>query len=247
MTTDTPLARLGVISMAGIFLGPFPSLETRFLSPVGSSAHELFSLGNMSSAVSKQYAVAMDKCLASGVRVSCIASLDDALIPLDSALYITAKHANLFRTAFIDSKVYAPSFLTHLLELTLKCLNLGGLDHGLIHELSLPLAGSLSSGGGHSNIYQDPAVYDVGVSWTLDSADLNHPADLVVRQEYEPPNPAGNPYLLPWALRGMLDEDIVKTSLQEEATELVRLFNEWQPTTKVLKDVKYRLEAVSRR
>lgn len=37
---------------------------------------------------------------------------------------------------------------------------------------------------------------------------------------------------------------MVKTKLQEEAKELVRQFDEWKPVTKVLKDVKFRLEAV---
>jgi len=45
-------------------------------------------------------------------------------------------------------------------------------------------------------------------------------------------------------MRGLLEEDIVKTELDQETTELLKQFDEWKPTTKVLKDVKYRLEAV---
>ena len=49
--------------------------------------------------------------------------------------------------------------LTHLVGFALKLRNLGISDHGLIRELSLPLAGSLYSGEGHSTIYEDDAVY----------------------------------------------------------------------------------------
>lgn len=53
-----------------------------------------------------------------------------------------------------------------------------------------------------------------------------------------------NPYHLPWIMRGLLEEDFVKTELTAETTELVRQFDDWKPVTKALKDVKYRLEAV---
>lgn len=62
-------------------------------------------------------------------------------------------------------------------------------------------------------------------------------------QEYHVPTNA-NPYVLPWIMRGLLEEDFVKTELDAEVTELLKQFDEWKPTTKVLKDVKYRLEAV---
>lgn len=53
-----------------------------------------------------------------------------------------------------------------------------------------------------------------------------------------------NPFQLPWSMRGLLEEDVVKTELDEETRELLKQFDEWKPTTKGLKDVKYRLEAV---
>lgn len=53
-----------------------------------------------------------------------------------------------------------------------------------------------------------------------------------------------NPYLLPWVMRGLLEEDFVKTELSSETDQLLRQFDDWKPTTKALKDVKYRLEAV---
>lgn len=49
--------------------------------------------------------------------------------------------------------------LSHLVGFALKLRNLGVPDHGLIRELSSPLAGSLYTGEGHSRLYDDEAVY----------------------------------------------------------------------------------------
>lgn len=53
-----------------------------------------------------------------------------------------------------------------------------------------------------------------------------------------------NPYILPFAMRGVLEEDFVRTELYGEITELIKHFDEWKPSTKALKDVKFRLEGV---
>ncbi|KAL8930579.1 MAG: hypothetical protein Q9208_000449 [Pyrenodesmia sp. 3 TL-2023] len=55
---------------------------------------------------------------------------------------------------------------------------------------------------------------------------------------------AQNPYILPFSLRGVLEEDYVKNELHEETSQLLRQFDDWKPSTKVLKDVKFRLEGV---
>ncbi len=53
-----------------------------------------------------------------------------------------------------------------------------------------------------------------------------------------------NPYHLPWIMRGLLEEDFVKTELYSETSDLLKKFDDWKPVNKALKDVKYRLEAV---
>ena len=45
-------------------------------------------------------------------------------------------------------------------------------------------------------------------------------------------------------MRGLLEENYVKTELSGETEEILRQFDAWKPTNKALKDVKYRLEAV---
>ena len=63
------------------------------------------------------------------------------------------------------------------------------------------------------------------------------------------PGPPGssNPYILPFAMRGLLEEEYVKTELYNEAMDLLKQFDDWKPTSKVLKDVKFRLEGIRSR
>jgi hypothetical protein len=143
----------------------------------------------------------------------------------------------------------------------------------LIRELSPALAGSLYGGEGHSRVYEDPAVYALAVQHALETTSLpmapqprpstagsfqgiNIPiigekADVkdlykLRVKEYEPSatsvNP--NPFFLPWAMRGLLEEEFVKKELGKEVEDLLGMFEEWKPTGKQLKDVKFRLEGV---
>lgn len=135
--------------------------------------------------------------------------------------------------------------IAHLVGFALKLRNLGVSDHGLIRELSHPLAGSLYSGEGHSRLYNEERVYDLAVKHALETTSLSNPVPCEVRHRANSgalANP--NPYHLPWIMRGLLEEDLVKTELSDETAELVRQFDDWKPVTKALKDVRYRLEAV---
>lgn len=58
------------------------------------------------------------------------------------------------------------------------------------------------------------------------------------------PAASPNPYILPFAMRGLLEEEYVRRELQEETMELLRQFDDWKPSSKVLKDVKFRLEGI---
>lgn len=166
-----------------------------------------------------------------------------------SAIYSPANHPYIYRAVFIDGRVHAPDFISHLVGFALKLRNLGISDHGLIRELSLPLAGSLYSGEGHSRLYYDDQVYDLAVSHALETTSARgqkHP-DCEIRhrgQGLQQPGQPPNPYILPWIMRGLLEEEFVRTELSEETEELLRQFDAWRPANKALKDVKYRLEAV---
>ncbi|KAI6860570.1 hypothetical protein D0864_06314 [Hortaea werneckii] len=297
----SPNVRLGVCAMAGINLGPFLEYKSRLF---GGSALELFDFCDSDSKVSKSYVESLDVCLRHGVRVTFTGSIDDQLVSLESSLYAPVSHPYVNRAVFVDGRLHAPNFLTHLVVFALKLRNLGISDHGLLRELSGPLAGSLVGGEGHSRVYDDPAVYRLAIDFALESTEISpstvapsptaassllaqdkakersvnaarraslsgYPPTLAnansirrgslsastqlpgiapVIAHYEPPQSGANanPYYLPWAVRGMLSEDAVKRDekLSEEVAELVKEFDEWRPTSKVLKDVRWRLEGV---
>lgn len=91
--------------------------------------------------------------------------------------------------------------------------------------------------------FSEPLVnnYSLAIEYALETTSVG---DVPLQiKKYEIPTNA-NPYVLPWIMRGLLEEDFVKTELDTEVTELLKQFDEWKPATKVLKDVKYRLEAV---
>ncbi|KAL8943807.1 MAG: hypothetical protein Q9211_000850 [Gyalolechia sp. 1 TL-2023] len=231
-------ARIGVCAMAGVNLGPFLDFKSRW---IGGSAGELFDFARSDSQVSKDYTSALTTTLKSGVRITYIGSIDDQLVSLESSTFGTVDHPYIYRAVFVNGSVHAPDFLTHLVGFALKLRNLGISDHGLIRELSSPLAGSLYSGEGHSTIYEDSAVYYLAVQNTLETSAIGD-ANLGKIREGVPASQ--NPYILPFSLRGVLEEDYVKNELHEETMELLRQFDEWKPSSKALKDVKFRLEGV---
>ncbi|KAI0550270.1 hypothetical protein F4679DRAFT_543696 [Xylaria curta] len=233
-------ARIGVCAMAGVSLGPFPDYKSGMGILMGSAA-ELWQFADPESEISKRYEHALRTVVDYGARITYVGSIDDQLVPLQSALYSPACHPYIYRAVFIDGRIHAPDFIAHLVGFALKLRNLGISDHGLIRELSVPLAGSLYSGEGHSRLYNDGQVYDLAISHTLETTSVSGvPCRIQKHQGLASPNP----YILPWIMRGLLEEDLVKTELSRETAELLKQFDAWTPTTKALKDVKYRLEAV---
>ncbi|PWY84949.1 hypothetical protein BO70DRAFT_313329 [Aspergillus heteromorphus CBS 117.55] len=230
-------SRVGVCAMAGVNLGPFADYRSRWIS---GSAGELFEFALPYSQVSKDYESALRTCLEFGIRISYIGSIDDQLVSLESSLFTPVTHPYIYRAAFVDGRVHAPSFLSHLVGFVLKLRNLGISDHGLIRELSSPLAGSLYSGEGHSRLYDDPSVYRLAIEFALETSTI-HSTSLHIKRTQ--PSPA-NPYILPFAMRGILEEEYVRRELLQETMELLRQFDDWKPTSKVLKDVKFRLEGI---
>ncbi|KAG6039860.1 hypothetical protein E4U41_001970 [Claviceps citrina] len=234
-------AKIGVCAMAGVAMGPFPEYKSSIL--MGSAA-ELWDFGNPQSANSQRFEASLRRVLEYGARVTFIGSIDDQVVPMESAIYSPASHPYIYRAVFIDGRIHAPDFIAHLVGFALKLRNLGVTDHGLVRELSIALAGSLYSGSGHSRLYYDPAVYDLAVCHALETTSTPGPVPCAVAARRHEGLSATNPYVLPWIMRGILEEAFVKTELSGETDELLRQFDDWKPSSKALKDVKYRLEAV---
>lgn len=55
-----------------------------------------------------------------------------------------------------------------------------------------------------------------------------------------------NPFYLPWGMRGIADDIMARGDqvLIKELERLKRLYNEWNPVTKGMKEIKFRLEPV---
>ncbi|OQE44433.1 hypothetical protein PENCOP_c002G06206 [Penicillium coprophilum] len=230
--------RVGICAMAGVNLGPFPDYRSRWIS---GSAGELFEFALPFSKVSKEYEAALKCALNFGVRISYIGSIDDQLVSLESSLFSPIAHPYVYRAVFVDGRVHAPSFLSHLVGFALKLRNLGISDHGLIRELSTPLAGSLYSGEGHSRLYDDEAVYSMAIQFALETSSV---PDFALSIKRASSSVTPNPYILPFAMRGLLEEEYVRRELHNETMELLRQFDDWKPSSKVLKDVKFRLEGI---
>ncbi|KAJ5408889.1 hypothetical protein N7509_002772 [Penicillium cosmopolitanum] len=231
-------SRVGICAMAGVNMGPFSSYRSRWIS---GSAGELFEFELPSSKVSKDYEAALQCALDFGVRISYVGSIDDQLVSLESSLFSPIAHPYIYRSVFVDGRVHAPSFLSHLVGFALKLRNLGVPDHGLIRELSGPLAGSLYTGDGHSRLYDDEAVYYMAIQFALETSSV---PDATLNIKRSSPLASANPYILPFAMRGLLEEEHVRRQLHDETMELLRQFDDWKPTSKVLKDVKFRLEGI---
>ena len=239
---DKSAVRVGVCAMAGVSMGPFADYKSRWIS---GTAGELFEFSDPGSRVSRSYLAALETVLNFGARVSFIGSIDDQLVSLESSVFAPISHPHIYRAVFIDGRFYASNFISHLVGFALKLRNLGVADHGLIKELSTPLAGSLYGGEGHSRIYEVEAVYELALEFTLETTSMAG-VPLTGRHGGTSTSPP-NPYILPFAMRGILEEDFVKTELHNEAVDLLQQFDNWQPTTRQLKDVKFRLEGIRSR
>jgi hypothetical protein len=89
--------------------------------------------------------------LNAGVKALFVASLNDQVVPLYSALFSSLSHPSMLRAIFIDSQVFdsGADFMTNLVVFSTRLRNAGLSSHGLDFHLSEALAGALT-GLGHS-------------------------------------------------------------------------------------------------
>ncbi|KAL9624171.1 MAG: hypothetical protein Q9160_001693 [Pyrenula sp. 1 TL-2023] len=99
-------ARVGICAMAGVNMGPFPDYKSRWIS---GSAGELFEFSNPASTVSRELLSSLETCLAFGVRVTYVGSIDDQLVSLESSIFSPISHPHIYRAVFIDGRVHAPN------------------------------------------------------------------------------------------------------------------------------------------
>ncbi|KAG0663802.1 hypothetical protein C6P44_001503 [Monosporozyma unispora] len=243
----TPRKKIvSILGMAGINNGPpygrDQTLLVRAYTTIAKDAMmELFELQKYDSLQSKKLIQALRTVIANNVKLTFIASINDQLVPLYSSFCIFARHPNIFRATFIDKGSMTPNFITGIMNVAGKLLDLGYDDHNLVKEISPNLIGSLT-GGGHSNIYNEYQVYLLGLKFALETTDTS--SDVPVKYTpYKENDLKANPYRLPWAMRGLLHETR-KHLKNDEIYELYKEYQEWKPEAPVLKDIKYRLNGL---
>ncbi|RCK57676.1 hypothetical protein Cantr_06180 [Candida viswanathii] len=217
--------RIGILGMAGVNNGPFYGVDKSFFMKAYSaieheSMNELFELNKFDSQQSLAYKEAVQTTIDVNVKICLIASINDQLVPLFSALASHVFHPNIYRACYIDSTSQTPKFVEKLVSLCTHLINVGFFDNNVIKELSTSLAGPFT-GNGHSKIYNDGKVYDLGIKFVLDTDDIVIPSetgevsdDLNVKElpvsnqvyvkEFNISKIGTNPYILPWCLRGFL-------------------------------------------
>lgn len=108
---------------------------------------------------------------------------------------------------------------------------------------------------GHSKIYEQAEVFDLAVRYHFETTPLaSAPTHLVYPATPRSPETAlvmsfnpterRNPYLLTWALRGIVEDPGVLQLFGSELASLRESFETWRPTTKVLREVKLKLEGI---
>ncbi|KAJ1858416.1 hypothetical protein GGH12_002047 [Coemansia sp. RSA 1822] len=245
---DATRQRVGLLAMAGIGHGPLAHLRDNVVIKYieSNTARELFELMDPSSFQSQRFVAALSTILHAGVRVVCVGSWVDEVVPLHSAIVQGVSHPHVFRAVYVDAAHYADDFLTGLIVFALRLRNAGMYDHGLLVHLSGVVAGSLWGHWGHSTVYAEPAVYKLAVKWLLlSTATMPEPAHMSYRP-FHAAEPL-NPFYIPSIMRTLWDDPSIQacSSLRAELQRLVALFDKWTPETRAAKELRYRLEPVS--
>ncbi|KAF9107587.1 hypothetical protein BGX27_008685 [Mortierella sp. AM989] len=246
---DPKSQRIGMLAMAGITHGPFPFLKGNLILRwfEADAAKELFEFMDSESYIAKKYREGLKTVLSSGVRLTCVASLEDQVVPLYSAVMTSIHHPSIVRAVYIDAASYQNDFLINLIAFSLRLRNAGVDDHGILVHLSEVIAGRIY-GEGHSTIYEERDVYLLSLRSLFEP-----PASLTLNLARSAPviNPFKakqrlNPFYLPWGMRGVADEIMARGDqiLIKELERLKKLYNEWNPVTKGMKEIKFRLEPV---
>ncbi|KAF9105490.1 hypothetical protein BGX27_009586 [Mortierella sp. AM989] len=237
LESDPKMQRVGILAMAGISHGPFPSLKGNLIVRwfEAEAAQELFEFMDSESEISRKYHEALRVVLTSGIRITLVASLEDQVVPLYSAVMTSVHHPSIVRAVYIDGATYQDDFLTNLISFSLRLRNSGFDDHGVLLHLSEVVAGSIY-GEGHSTIYEEREVYMLAIRALLEPPDsltsemarsvpILHP--FCAKQNL-------NPFYLPWGMRGVMDEikALGNDILAKEMERLKKLYDEWNPVSK---------------
>ncbi|TCD63843.1 hypothetical protein EIP91_004885 [Steccherinum ochraceum] len=236
------------LALCGIHLGPLRYLKTSsLLQPYiqyfeNAAARELFEFQDTETDTHKDYVKALRTVMDHGSKMVYIASLNDQVVPIYSGLFTAASHPRILRALYIDGDAY--QFVPDAGYKSCRIMNIGLPDSGLLAHLSEATAGTLS-GIGHSTAYEELATYSLAVDYLFlvnDGADVR--TDLTI----EPFNAVNeqNDYEIPWSLRDLIADERVAHFFAQEFGQLRDAFDDWQPRTSILRDIKRKLQPIQR-
>ncbi|CEP15927.1 hypothetical protein [Parasitella parasitica] len=234
------------------------------------AARELFEFMDSNSPISVKFHQSLAYVLKCGTKVVLTGSMQDQVVPLYSAIMSSVTHPSVLRSIYIDGHIYSQDdFLINLIVFALKLRNTGLSDHDLLTHLSEVLAGSLYAlEGGHSTIYEELEVYMTAIRYTFETA----PFGKYTRRTCSPPAPPSpssqqqqqpkksvvedailhpfqakqqqNPFYLPWALHALCTDPLILADdlLKADLSRLLVLFEQWNPTSARLRELKFRLD-----
>jgi len=224
-------------------MGPLVQPYIQYFESI--AARELFEFQNTESAVSKEYVKSLQNVLDHGIKMLYVASLNDQVVPIYSGLFTAASHPLILRALYIDGDAYHSSdFVSNLLVLLIRILNSGISDSGLIAHLSEATAGSLI-GVGHSTVYGELATFSLAVKY-LFLADEGMTESTELHVEPFNANQEQNDYEIPWSLRDIIADERVSHLFSRDIAELRDAFREWHPKTSILRDLKRKLQPITR-
>jgi len=247
--------RICMLAMCGINRGPmsylYNQLDSLFAYVERPAARELFEYQNPESKASLAHAEATRFLLDSGVKVTLVASLQDQVVPVYSALFEGLSHSHILRAIYVDEIGYhATTFISNLIVFAIRLRNAGLYDHGLLVHLSEAVSGSLT-GLGHSTIYGSSEVYTLALRHLFDTSSpspmsfspLLHTPMTPTLESFDTRKRV-NPYLLPYALRGITEDSEIRRLFAEEMQDLRDGYDDWLPQNKAMAEMKWRLEPI---
>ncbi|KAJ3031324.1 UNVERIFIED_CONTAM: hypothetical protein HDU68_005066 [Siphonaria sp. JEL0065] len=167
---DLDRQKVCILLMAGISHGPFPNLKnTIVVKYEAEAARQLFDFNDPNASITKRYHTAISQVLNAGIKICCVASWYDQVVPLYSATLHAFNHPSIYRAIHIEKNDYNPDFLSHLVVFALRLRNAGLSDRGLLVYLSEFLAGNVYGFGtqGHSTVYEEVDTYSLAMAWAM--------------------------------------------------------------------------------
>lgn len=245
--------KISLFCASGIFHGPFPPLRKNLVVQYveAEAARQLFHLNDPTSDVSRSLLNSLDTILQTGVNITCVASWMDQVVPFYSACLLGIEHPNIWRACHVDpAKLEGSEFVADLLQLGLKIKNVSpGLGepetHMILAQVSDFISGSIYRDAAHSAAYRHVGSFRTALEWMHRGRSTRGvPLKVVDHIRNRPLQPVVNPYYLPWLLRGWLRnrELIEHPLLKDDFAQLTERYTQWKPTSKLMKEVKFKLE-----